>query len=463
MSKKILIVEDEWIIADDIRERLESMGYEVVAIVSSGEETISHAEDADLILLDIFLNGTMDGIETAEKIHAQSTKPIVFLTAYAEKEIIERAKKAEPFGYILKPFESKELYATIEMALYKHEVEMQLMASKEYLEKKIEDRFRRTEILLETRRLLQRETDWDRGLLIIAEGITNLGFKGCAVFLVDPTKNTLDYHIGWGEGIPVGNPSVSLNSLEYFGVRCVVEKKTVHIEDSTSSDKKQILPESQSFVWVPIIVQNEAFAAIKISSTHKNPISKEDVKDIEIFASICAAFIDRTRPSIESYPEDTLASTEKPILAFSEGYLIVEKKPIRSFEIFLDLVTHGVPGLIISREHPSKIQKTYHFKKTPIIWLSRSKTEDTISPDSISKLIYIFRDFAGKNEKSVILLDGVEYLISQAGFEKVLMYLQELKDVIILNNSCLLIPFHKEVLPVEAFSMLETEFIIFTG
>jgi len=104
MGKKILIVEDEWIIADDIRERLESMGYEVVAIVPSGEEAILHVEDADLILLDIFLSDTMDGIETAEKIHTQSSKPIVFLTAYAEKEIIERAKRAEPFGYIIKPF-----------------------------------------------------------------------------------------------------------------------------------------------------------------------------------------------------------------------------------------------------------------------------------------------------------------------------------------------------------------------
>jgi len=84
------------------------------------------------------------------------------------------------------------------MALYKHEAEIQLKASKEQLEKKMEDRFRRTDILLETRQLLQREIDWDRGLLIIAEGITKLGFKGCAVFLVNPARNTLEYHIGWG-------------------------------------------------------------------------------------------------------------------------------------------------------------------------------------------------------------------------------------------------------------------------
>jgi len=226
-----------------------------------------------------------------------------------------------------------------------------------------------------------------------------------------------------GRGIPVDKPSVSLNSSEYFGVKCIVEKQTIHVEDYIPSDRKQIHPESQSFVWVPIIVQNEAFAALKISSTSSNPITREDVKDIEIFASISAAFIDRTRPFIESYPENTLKPSQKPQLDFSEGYLVLEKDPIRSFEIFLDLVTHGVPGLIISWEHPSKIQNKYQFKKTPIIWLSRSKTEGTISPDSISKLIYISRDFAGKNEKSFILLDGIEYLISQTGFENVLIYL----------------------------------------
>ncbi len=130
----ILVVEDETIVAKYIQKWLRSLGYSVPAVVSSGEEAIEKTEEIhpDLVLMDIVLKGNMDGIETARRIRARLNIPIIFLTAYADENTLERAKVTEPFGYIIKPFEERELHSTIEMALYKHRMERQLKESREW-------------------------------------------------------------------------------------------------------------------------------------------------------------------------------------------------------------------------------------------------------------------------------------------------------------------------------------------
>jgi PAS domain S-box-containing protein len=132
---RILVVEDERIVAEDIKRSLQNLGYMISAVVSSGEEAIQKIEDKtpDLVLMDIVLKGDMDGIEAAEKIHDQFTIPVVYLTAYADEKRLQRAKVTEPYGYILKPFEDKELHTTIETALYKHEMEKKVIKSEQWL------------------------------------------------------------------------------------------------------------------------------------------------------------------------------------------------------------------------------------------------------------------------------------------------------------------------------------------
>jgi CheY-like chemotaxis protein len=121
---QILVVEDDLIIADDIKESLISLGYAVCAIVSSGEEAIEKAEEnkPDLVLMDIVLEGKMNGIEAADQIHSRFDIPVVYLTAYADEKTLERAKITEPYGYILKPYEYRELHSATEIALYKHKM-----------------------------------------------------------------------------------------------------------------------------------------------------------------------------------------------------------------------------------------------------------------------------------------------------------------------------------------------------
>ena len=125
---KILIVENEGIVAMDLKSRLQNLGYDVPDIALSGEEAVKKAREIqpDLALMDIMLKGDMDGIEAADIIRVSCDIPIIFLTAFLDEVLLRRASITEPYGYILKPFDGRELNATIEMALYKYKAEKEL-------------------------------------------------------------------------------------------------------------------------------------------------------------------------------------------------------------------------------------------------------------------------------------------------------------------------------------------------
>ncbi|MEH2024280.1 hybrid sensor histidine kinase/response regulator [Nostoc sp.] len=135
-NAKILVVEDEAIVAKDLQYRLRKFGYTVPAIASSGEEAINIAIEIspDLVLMDIKLKGAMDGIEAAQEIYKRLDIPVIYLTAYADKSTLERAKITEPFGYLLKPFKERELQINIEITLNKHSLERQLKVNKKWLD-----------------------------------------------------------------------------------------------------------------------------------------------------------------------------------------------------------------------------------------------------------------------------------------------------------------------------------------
>lgn len=122
---RILIVEDEHIVAMGIKRMLKSLGYTVTGVASSGEDAISKAESTfpDIVLMDIMLKGDMDGVEATREIKERFDIPVVYLTAYSDNNILERAKITEPFGYIIKPFDEKDLYSSIEVALHRQRKE----------------------------------------------------------------------------------------------------------------------------------------------------------------------------------------------------------------------------------------------------------------------------------------------------------------------------------------------------
>ena len=138
---KILIVEDDAIISRHIQAILNKNGYQICGIVPSGSEAVRIAgeETPELIIMDIQLEGTMDGVEAAQKIQSAQDIPIIYLTAFADRQTLQRAKITDPFGYVLKPFEERTLVTNIEMALNKHSLEKRLRESEELFRTLVEN------------------------------------------------------------------------------------------------------------------------------------------------------------------------------------------------------------------------------------------------------------------------------------------------------------------------------------
>lgn len=139
------------------------------------------------------------------------------------------------------------------------------------------------------------------------------------------------------------------------------------------------------------------------------------------------------------------------------SYMIREKVPKKSFDIFVDYVTHDFMGLCITRMHPEKVKKNYKLKKTPILWLSQLKDNLSIHPNDLVELSRYTREFVTRIEKTIILLHGLEYLITQNNFDVILKLIQNLNDQVVATNSILLVPTNPKALSLEQLSILESE------
>ncbi|HYR48844.1 MAG TPA: response regulator [Candidatus Eisenbacteria bacterium] len=134
-KSRILVVEDEILVREDIEDCLVGLGHEVVSVASTGAEALRKIPTArpDLVLMDIRLKGDMDGIEAARQIRTNFRLPVIFLTAHADDSTLQRAKAADPFGYIVKPFAETTVNAVIQTAMHKHELDRRLLESEEWL------------------------------------------------------------------------------------------------------------------------------------------------------------------------------------------------------------------------------------------------------------------------------------------------------------------------------------------
>jgi DNA-binding LytR/AlgR family response regulator len=140
-KNKVLIVEDEIIVAKDIQHSLERLGYEIIGIASDQDQVIKLIDKAspNIVLMDIMLRNEQNGVEIAEFIRTNYHIPVIFLTAYADSVTIDRAKLAESYGYILKPFKVIDLQTNIELAIYKHSKEMQVEKERNFLQNFVEN------------------------------------------------------------------------------------------------------------------------------------------------------------------------------------------------------------------------------------------------------------------------------------------------------------------------------------
>jgi hypothetical protein len=158
--------------------------------------------------------------------------------------------------------------------------------------------------------------------------------------------------------------------------------------------------------------------------------------------------------------EDVAKTKERYELERGLSYLIEEETPEKSYDIFTDAVTHGAQGLCITRDFPDLVRKKYGLKKTPILWLSNAEKEYAVEPVQLGKLYHKIEDFLKKSENSVILLCGLEYLITQNNYTSALKFLQLVKDQIAIYNSLLIAPLSPYALTERDLKMIERELFV---
>ena len=172
---KILIVDDEVIVTSQLEALLTSVGYSVVGVAFSSEEAVSMARETkpDLILMDIVMEETSSGINAAQKIKEDLNIPVIFISGYAEKELVSKAKQAEPLGYILKPFQANQVTTSIEVALHKFQIDKEFKKAHDRLEEQFQER--NEELIKAYETIKQRQQELEIRTLELEE--TNFALK----------------------------------------------------------------------------------------------------------------------------------------------------------------------------------------------------------------------------------------------------------------------------------------------
>lgn len=207
---RLMLVEDERVVAMNLSQRLGMLGYDVHAVASSGAEALERASRAwpDVVLMDIRIDGNIDGIETAEKLNSIRPVPVVYLTAHSDEATLARARGSKPFGYLLKPFSEREMHATIQMALARFEAQETIRASRDEvrrladeLDLRVRERTRELEEILEDHRGFSHAVAHDlrsplqsiSGLALLLLRDRSLGLPEQAVSRLTRIKETVNH------------------------------------------------------------------------------------------------------------------------------------------------------------------------------------------------------------------------------------------------------------------------------
>ncbi len=335
-KNKIFIVEDERIIAEDIKRTLLNFGYEVPAIVSSGETAIEQANELnpDLVLMDIMLEGKMNGIQAASRIRENLNIPVIYLTAYANEYTLQSAKTTEPFGYIIKPFEERELHATIEMAFYRHKIEIAL-----------HKKSHQQELLLESAKHLTSSLDVKKVLAQIGKGAREiLHSHTCAIYLLEQNNKVLHPVVVIDPEYEKETLSTKLDIDQSFTGLAVKAKKGMIFNFSEEQKSGTHIPgtpiqKDEHIIVAPFIIDDEVIGAVCLSKIGTE-FTEEDLTLTEAFATYASTALKN-------------AQTHRQLQIEMEERQIAEKK-LRETQARLALIFKNVPNIILYEKYGGK-------------------------------------------------------------------------------------------------------------
>lgn len=308
VNARVLIVEDEKIIARDIEQTLGELGYHVIGIVDTAEEAVRRALDErpDLILMDIHLRGEMDGIQAAEQIHQQIDVPVVFLTAFADEGTLARARAAAPYGYVLKPFDDRDLHVATMMALCKHrafvELDRRVQERTEELVRS-EARFRQVAALADLGVFALRTQDLqpvlDRAIAVAAE---TLGIELVKVVEVvdEGAPLLLRAGLGWRDGL-VGKATLGIDRGSQAGFT-LASNAPVVVDDLRTEDRftpPEMLREHQVVSGVSVVIlspgDEHPYGVFCVHTRARRTFTSNEISFLQAVANLVGATVARVR------------------------------------------------------------------------------------------------------------------------------------------------------------------------
>ncbi|MBU7032911.1 MAG: DUF835 domain-containing protein [Theionarchaea archaeon] len=391
----------------------------------------------------------------------------LFIPLYGpHKKIVGLISVDDPADGMVPAYETLmpvELFATqAAIAIENARLYREIQQYTRHLETKVQERTKKREALLEIRYGLSGISSWKEGTKIILQGIAQtFGIEDVEVYLINEGRQVLESISMTGNEKRIEIP---LHDEDYVAIQCLNQKKPINIKEASADlrVKKQIEPFLESYAWIPIIHQQDALGAICVyNHSSLQQISDDEIGDLVLFADQAAHFVETTRFQISPVSEGTSPSEMKYTLNPGDCYLVESAQSDQAYEIFVDAVTHGLQGFSLSRIHPKKIKQTYGLEKTPLFWLSTTKTDYSVHPMDIAKSNFYIHEFAKKATNSIILIDGIEYMILHNDFLNVLKALNTLKDYITLYNSRLIIPINPGTFTEKELQLLRKEFSIF--
>ena len=393
----IIIVEDESIVAMEIKNMLEGLRYSVLDVVTSGEKAVEKVgkKQPDLVLMDIRLKGDIDGVEAARQIREKFDIPIIYLTAYADEETLKRAKITEPYGYILKPFEERELQCNIEMALYKHKIERKIKENEKHL-----------------RNIINSTSE----VIISFDGNNR----------VSTWNKTAEYITGYKKREVINK---SVKKLDVFDN----SKELSEILWNIKHGKK---PSKDRFI---LRTKNDVKKIIQVS----NPtIIKDD---------------DNNNSGIVLVGRDITYEHEKHgKLLKGNSYYVPDKDNESMIHLLINLARLNYKCLFITRSDSETIKSMIPLKEIQIALL-KDKSMDHKTISNLKELTNEIEKFCKSHTNAVIMLDRVDYLITLFSYEKFIEELYKINDIISENKSLFLLHLNPSILEKKQLAIIEDE------
>jgi signal transduction histidine kinase len=382
VDRTVLIVEDESIVALDLRQRLQTLGYDVVAVVASGEEAIEQVASSqpDLVLMDIKLKGRMDGVEAAEVIRTRFDLPIIFLTAYADKETLDRAKHTRPYGYLVKPFEDRDLRTTVEIALYKHWAE-------------VADRDQRSfaAALSDTVAALTSTLDLDEVLERILANVQQVvpHDEANITFIEDEAVRVVRHLEEAEQRSPVVNANYTAQVNDRFGLLAMVRSGQGIVIADVQADPRWIKTPAtewvRSYVAAPIRLEGEVIGFINLHSAQPNFFTETHAERLQAFANQAEIVIKNARlyQELAEYAAE-LEARNQELDAFSHAVAHDLRNPIGVILGHIDMLKdyENVPEELSAHHQEIETSAESAIQIVKSLWLlTEVRTADEVSTD----------------------------------------------------------------------------------